>query len=332
MSERERNPSSPVKHLVWKTGVVAGAILLFIFIGWWVFTSVWSNPVLIGGANRAAENTNQTKNGNKLSPEEEVNQAVADIRSRVSSVKIQPGHLIFKDAPTPRFQYLLTIIPERKGNPEDAVYLFDRYKYVIQTAGDESKIPTANLCEIIDVIYDRKEPILESLREVKLNGKISFPLWKVGSAELEAGNLTPIIVDLLYSIRKFVELKTTHPEIIIKGYADGQKGDWSEELLKAPHDYNTIPVYLPADPSNTVTINVYTRNEQPQPVSSPYRNKDLPDLRAFFVKKDLVDPYLQECRSEKKIESHLIKGGVFEDKTNAPLERKVQVYILIYDN
>lgn len=264
-------------------------------------------------------------------PEQEVHQTVDDIRQRSSFVRLTEGFLVFDDERKPKFQYLLTLEP-RSDRPEDAIYLFPVKKYIIETNnGDQTLIPTAGLCSLVDAIYDRKDPILEALKEVKVGGKVTVPIWKIGNGEVELSNLTPLLVELLYSIRKFAELKSTHAEFMVKGYADGKLSDWSEPLLAKPYDYTEINLYPAAVDPNSITQNIYHRLESPKFVSATYVNNDLPNLRANFVKKELIDPYLGLCTSAVKPESHILEGRA-NMKPDEPFERKVQVYIMIYDN
>lgn len=147
-----------------------------------------------------------TRRDKSLFSEVEVKRVAGEIKSRLSSVELAESSLIFKDKSNPRLQYLLTIKPKQGDNKTASVYLFDRYKYIIATGNDQEKTPTMEVCRLIDAIYDRKDPILEALKEAKLSGKVSLPLWKF-TVDLEAGNVTPILVEILYSLRKFIEVK-----------------------------------------------------------------------------------------------------------------------------
>lgn len=263
-----------------------------------------------------------------VTPEQEVRRAVEDINNRITSVKLEPSYVVFDGVPRPKFQYMLTILPT-KGETQDAVYLFDKYEYTITTGADTTKVPTAQLCKLVDSVYDRKDPILEALRDLKASGKVSFPVWKFGG-EVELGNVTPILVEMLYALRRFHELQTTHPEIMVRGYADGQHRPW-ERPLDADYFYDSIPVYPALEPRSKNPA-IYVKEESPVNIQgSNYRNEHLPDLRAQFVKKDLVEPYFNLCR-ELKPEAHILKGFEFKDLKDKPLERKVQVFILIYEN
>lgn len=277
------------------------------------------------------------------SPEVEVRGVVDDIRGRVSSITLEESHVVFKDRTPPQFQYKLTINPSKATDASDekgklnlasdnSVYLFPKYEYTLTTGGQESKIPTSNICELMDAIYNRKDPILEALRDLKLNGKVSVPVWKVFGGDLEAGNVTPIVIETLYALRKFEELQTTHAEILVRGYADGQSLYW-ERSIKADYPYDRISVY-PQTTGNPDNPNVFVKQEEPLLVHDErnmYENKHLPDLRAHFVKEALVEPYFALCRHLNP-EAHVLKGFEFKELIKHPEERKVEVFILIYDN
>jgi hypothetical protein len=278
-----------------------------------------------------------TSDRKKPAPEEEVKKTVETIQKRVSFIKIEPSHLRFKDGLPIKTQFMLTI-DSKQQSPQDAVYLFPLYEYIIETGNDETKIPTAKLCELVDQVYDRQEPILEIIRQIRVSGKISLPSWLGITVEAQADNLTTLLVEILYSIRKFYELRMTHPEIIIRGYADGKRSDWTRPLASGRFQFNRINVfpYWDSD-TNTPILEpeypdglAYLKRETPIDIPSNYENRHLPDLRAMFVKKALVDPYLEDCKIPNKAESHIIKGYEFK-KLDAPQERKVQIFILLVE-
>ena len=259
------------------------------------------------------------------SPDNEIKAAVAVINSRLTDVTLSTGHLVFQGAAAPpRAQYRLTLGKEGK----DAVYLFKISEYVFETGGSESKIPTAQLCDLVNAVYDRPEPIFESLRQLKVEGKIAFPIWKGISGELQT-DVTSILVQTLYALRKFYELQHTYPEILIKGYADGKTKTWSKPFDDRYH-FTSIKAFYPTDRSSVSPVE-YNRSEEEVPLeANSYSNSHLPDLRAKFVEQVLVVPYLNQCKDVNKPQVHILKGYEFKEP-DQPLERKVEITILLRD-
>jgi hypothetical protein len=259
------------------------------------------------------------------SPDDEISSVVSVVNARLTDVSLEPSHLILEGAARPRAQYMLTL---GKQGPS-AIYLFQMYEYTFETGGDEEKIPTAKLCDLVEAVYDRPEPIFESLRQIKVEGKVSFPIWKGISADLQT-NLTAILVQMLYAIRKFHELQHTYPEILIRGYADGKTTNWSRPILGGNYHFTSIKAFFPTD---RISFNPIAYNSYEETISlesGQYTNEHLPDLRAKFVEQDLVTPYLNDCKEKRNTQVHIIKG--YEFKTpDQPLERKVQIHILLRD-
>jgi hypothetical protein len=63
-------------------------------------------------------------------------------------------------------------------------------------------------------------------------------------------------------------------------------------------------------------------------VPESYTNRDLPNLRAMFVKENLIAPFLSTCNTWGNVQTSNLAGYEFTDWN--PLERKVQVYLVVF--
>ena len=63
-------------------------------------------------------------------------------------------------------------------------------------------------------------------------------------------------------------------------------------------------------------------------IQNPFTNKDLPELRARFLRDNIVDPMLREC-AKADVHSFVLKGKA-ADETVDPSLRKVDLYLYAY--
>lgn len=230
------------------------------------------------------------------------------------------------DAPdsndNPRAKYTITI-----NDKYDAEYFFKVREYTIETGGDINQIPTANLCQVVDNLFDSKGKILESLHELKLKGKLSVGVGPIG-VEVELENIQVAILELLYTLKKFYVLKTRKIEILIKGYADAQETKWREPLTPG-YEFNLIKVYPAVNPVSLNPFDYY-RKEATREIPQEYENKHLPNLRASFVAQDFIKPFVKSCGNAKNSEIHILDGYEYKNAVRDKTKRKVQIFINIY--
>lgn len=259
------------------------------------------------------------------STDQEIKDAAKEVSDRVSLISLINGGVTLKDDERPRAQYTINI--NAKYGDE---YFFKTYEYWIQTGGDVSEMPTVRICNTIDEFFNRKDKVLEALRELRIKGSLSFPLWRV-NAGFEVDNIQAVIIEFLYALRRFYELKTKRVEILIKGYADGWKGKepWTRPLKPKRYHFDQIIVYPAVHPDSMNPVE-YFRTDTPITIPPKYGNQHLPDLRGNFVKVDLVEPFLAQCKDVKNKEIHILKGYEFSKDVIDRLKRKAQVFVNIY--
>ncbi len=205
------------------------------------------------------------------------------------------------------------------------VYFFESERYTFETGGDlKNKF---RVCDEIDKVVNSESKILEAMKQIEIN----LGLTK-GIAEIEINKLQVVLVEMLYTLRRFINLGTDM-EILIKGYADGEKSTWGPHDLEKGYDFRDIAVYPAKDPFSKNPFR-YIRDEAnsfPLKRFPKYGNEDLPNLRAAFFKKDFIDPFLHDsCGGYKNIPVHILDGYEFKNDTGKKEKRKVQLLILLY--
>jgi hypothetical protein len=216
-------------------------------------------------------------------------------------------------AEQPKSQFVISV----KDNARIPFYLFEATEYTLDTGG--FRPPAAGqICRYIDDCYDEKDPILGSVRKgqagISRSGCLSVP---VDDATIE----------LAYIIRKLSKIPCSRIEILIKGYADGQGSDWWRLVKPGRHAYRDFRIYrkYKREESGYFEDLYYPDTYY---VDEFYTNKDLPNLRAMFVKQYLIEPFISQCNMSPSVAAYVIDGQ--EIPGIDPLNRMVQIYILLF--
>lgn len=247
---------------------------------------------------------------------EEMSEVMEQTNSRLTFTRVIPG-VSWIDGESPRASYTIT---NNHGFSE--VYLFDKYAYTIETGGrDQAAREFCSLFQTLKSTQSRS-PLIEAFRHVELTGSLdgkAFELGVKGKGDL--------IVEILYAIRSFLDLRSTRIDILVKGYADGTHGGWGRPFLPQ-YAYRRIDVLPPVNP-NSLNPMVYRRASRPLEIPNPYKNNHLPDLRAEFVKRDLIEPVLGQCPGTSTTLVKILKGYEFT-KPDSPNLRRVEVQVNIF--
>jgi len=250
---------------------------------------------------------------------EDVDKLVEDINSRLHYLQVKKIKVPTIKGSYYSSQYVITV----KDQHMKSVFFFDIYEYTMVTGGDPTAIPTSEICSIIEELYDRPEPIFELVRKLQVNG--SLTAFKFLNLEIE--NIQEVVVELLYSIRKFYDLRTKQADIFVKGYADGETSSWQKQLMPYPYNYTNVDYHPTLNVGSLNPVSYSTAINSMTITSGFYKNIHLPNLRANFVSKDLILPFLNSC-SNLNPKVSVIEG--FEFRTpNQPLNRKAQVFIML---
>lgn len=261
---------------------------------------------------------------------------IEQINQRVSRLTLEPSLLIFRQpvhsgayrpyeplqsnlvppepSQQPKSQYVVSI----KDNSSMPFYLFDVTQYTMRRGEGWPVTPTLQICKFIDEMYDEKDPILEAIRKLPIEISVKSCL------NLPVPELT---VELLYIIRKVSKLPHSRIEILVKGYADGQMSEWEKPLRSGRYAYREIPLYPKVKHSSANSYD-YIHSALRTPVPYFYTNNTLPNLRAMFIKEELIEPILSQCAMPRSVEAYVLEGDEFSEIDR--LKRKVQIYILLF--
>lgn len=268
-------------------------------------------------------------------PVNDLQQTARQINNRVTYWKIAPIRLSFKAAPQtsrlknqitlanlgcssePKAQFVIT----PQSTAEGLAFQFSAYEYTFETGGDPTKLPNTDICEFINSRYDEKSPFLEALKRVNI--EYSIPVgpgkFKVSINELSA--------ELIYAIMALHKAAGSCTEVLVKGYADGQITPWALPIKSGKYQYQYLEVYPAVDPQSQNPLE-YKHELSPYPIGDSYDNRKLPNLRAEFVKEELIRPMLKACNTWKEISVQIIDGYEFSQWN--PEDRKVQIYVMIF--
>lgn len=241
--------------------------------------------------------------------EPDIAQLVSALAAPLRYVKVVPGAPRLEQGKKAHASYTVTVTT----HPPDIEDLFGLHEYTFETGEDFSDMTA--LCQVIE--------------EGSQKGTVELPKSKLVFEELYA---ISGLIDLRNKMEdtqgdKLGNKLGDKVEIFIQGYADGQATDWVRPLLDGRYAYHAIDVYPPLA-SGSQEPAVFLQNPVTIKIPSTYENRNLPDLRAQFIKDAILDPFLKACVNEQ-IPVKILKGYAFPNPDN-PLQRKVDVYINFY--
>lgn len=227
------------------------------------------------------------------------------------NMKMQAGRLSQRCSEVPKATFMVGV----KDQYANTAFLFNSEKYTMEIGGDYSKINYFDVCDVIDKRLDIRYPLLDILGQstigVSRGINLTVPL--------------SLAVELIYMCLKVVRAYTSCIEVLVKGYADGQDGVWWHAQERR-FFYPEVSIY-PKMPGvgfdykhSSITYHL--------PKDGTYTNRDLPNLRARFVQKELIENKLGSCKGLPHVTSHVLEGSEFQVKS--PSDRKVQVFIVLF--
>jgi hypothetical protein len=212
--------------------------------------------------------------------------------------------------------YILTLSPTFSTQE----YFFDPEEYWIETGEDPLRMPTRNLCDVIDHMFQSDTPALAKyLSEAEVHAGINIGVLDIGLG------LKVQLMEMMRALGMLSTIRNSHALIVVKGYADGQHGPWIR-TLNPDFPYRQIRVLKPPRHASAATT-YFARDSVITIQNDQYNNEILPDMRAEFVRQELVLPFLQYCEKARP-EVRILKGYEFS-KPDHPENRKVQVFVYI---
>lgn len=237
--------------------------------------------------------------------------------AQISRPNMQSGFSYFGCGDQPKAQFVLSINDAYQG----LSYLFEAYEYTLETGGDSTRLPIQDICQFINKNYDENSPVLEAIRRVPID--YSVP---VGPGNLKV-SLNALVVELAYAILKIARTTGSCTEVLVKGYADGQMMVWERPLKAGRYSYQNISFYPRLD-RNSENPFEYIRRIETYQTPQFYQNQDLPNLRAKFIKEEMIDPFISQCGQLTKEQVRILEGYEFSHRD--PAVRKAQIYIVVF--
>jgi hypothetical protein len=244
----------------------------------------------------------------------EFEQLRTQLNSELKYSSLERSYVNFDDKNKPIANY---IINERVGEP----YPFKVMEYMFATGG--MNLPKLGICDRLETI-DRANTIsLENFLQ-DANLKVTAGLTTLQSE-----------FDLAKILKRFLSKKPSRIDILVKGAADGTDSNWTKDI-DSHYNFTTADVFRPVhiDSPNPIlysnefkTINVSS--------SGKYNNNNLANLRAMFVRKDIIEQQVIEgCAKyidpeiRSKVNVKILEGYTGKEKN--PGLRKAEVYLQIY--
>ena len=250
----------------------------------------------------------------------DVENFVADTMRMTPDLSVKQQHLPIIDRS--ERNEVLTYLVEAKLTNE---YWFKVKDYRLDYAGDWTQFNHDKLADAIDQAYEKHTSFPQEVTA-------SFNIG--GSAGILSGGVTltaPInmVAEALGFIRGIAKLDVDRVEVAIKGYADGQMAPgWRPPVPSLPPQFQRFQVVEPADKDEANPL-FYGRIEQTREITYPYRNADLPDLRAQFIRVKFVDKVLPRLANGNRCRVYVLHNEPLHDANQAQW-RKAQVYVMVY--
>ena len=245
------------------------------------------------------------------------NEIAEMLRSEMKYIQITAGNAPALADTTPAANYVLTLV----GNP----YLFNLREYWIETLGDPTKIHTQALCIRLDSLARAKIPLAEVIKQIQVEFELNL-----GPFSTSFGANSEALVESIISAKKLSIVKNSTALIVVRGYADGEERPWSD-TLRPDYPYEKIAVFPPTEGSDRLNPFSYRMEDSIIHIrGGTYTNSHLPDLRAEFVRRVILLPTLRNC-GEYNVDVRIIKGAAYTTP-NQPQERKVQVFVYLFEN
>lgn len=272
---------------------------------------------------------------------EKIESAVAEVNQRAIYWKMEPSNISinadsFFDmmrlqanlmskgcAEKPRAQYMIT----NRDIFKETVYLFDDTEYTLNIDDYLTKFSTEDVCNYTKRWYDGKKIIRRPFRDPYLDDYYDwdeYHPYHLDTVKLPAGR---VAVELVYMLMKLIQASDSCVEVLVRGYADGQNMKWKKALRRGKYLYREIQAYNPLNPVSEQAFK-YSATQEVYRVGEDYKNADLPNLRAMFVKENIIVPTLTACNTMNNVQVSILNGHDFI-RLN-PLERKVHVYLMVY--
>jgi hypothetical protein len=208
-------------------------------------------------------------------------------------------------------------------------YWFKITDYRLDWTGDRSAINLEQLALDIDRAYETRTPFSKATERLTGSATVGGSAGPFGSGSVTISGPLDALLEVLGLVRGVAKLNVERVEIAIKGYADGQQSpDWPRAVTSLPEQYRRFPVLNPSEGENDNWL-FYHKPERERIIVDPYSNDDLPDLRAQYIRKEFVEPFVQRFANKDRCHVYVLHNEPIGDPEK-PEWRKAQVYLMVY--
>ena len=219
---------------------------------------------------------------------------------------------------------IFRISPSGKANYGN---LFLKGRYDIIYKPDSPGALGNYLCDMADeFVRERRKAQANFLPPFEF--KIRVPIRAV---EFEIGGDRDTLTSIVYAVLTLWDaVKNDYGKfnILVRGYADRGAAGFEGKIM-AKYPYQEVSVF-PLKNSPDPFLTTYVRRLTSKRLGETYKNADLPNLRATFLKHEVIDQFLDECRLHRPdvLDSVVLDGAVVD--TTEPDYRTIDIYFYAY--
>ncbi len=223
----------------------------------------------------------------------------------------------------PAVDVTYTGAPILMGDPEPLVYrltptgkpgygkLFNTGRYDIIHRPDDTRNFGTYLCHLGQEFARARRAQNASflLSKFEIGGSVEY---KPVNVEMKGDQQT--VADMVYGVLYLWDMATKADygrfEILVRGYAD--EGPRFVGTQLDDHPITKVTFFPKRDPDPA--MNFYLRASQSATIGQQFRNADLPNLRAAYIK-EIIDGFLTSCRVQASLTpaSRILDGAVIAE-------------------
>lgn len=232
--------------------------------------------------------------------------------------------------PAPRITGLdpLAVFWMRDNETRSYTHMFANGDYTFGISDPSGQGVGPHLCNVVaETEYQLPRLEWRFLRNVEVDGEIAVEREQV-QVGVGVDGLEAMIREIFAATRYLgdwvLDREAARFLILIRGHADAGAG-FSRNLLNAPYDFNQVPALSP-NPQDVTGINMYDLPEVSFPITNPYTNDHLPELRSKFLQR-LVDSFTATC-AQAVIGTYVLKGSISSQVQAST--RKADIFLYAY--
>ncbi len=256
----------------------------------------------------------------------QLNNLLPHLNRKFSFLILDKGSFSIVDKTEPPF-YVITVLTKDKVS-----FPFKRQQYYFpknSVGGGKDKVGQflQQVCNLVDSTYMKDDKVFNILRKSKT--KIAFE--KAGFSIEQDINTGDFLAEILVLFKNLYDFKFKKIRIYIKGYADYSKKYWA--IQKEENGiYRKFQVH-PALKTGNQMLFYSDVLEERIAKSDTFRNSDLPNLRAAYLK-EILDTMIAKYVSDNDLYNdwkvEILDGSVVGEEPD-PSQRRGEVIVEIFE-